>query len=430
MEHDIFISYSRKDSQIVDQFVKQLIAAGFSVWIDREGIYSGDQFPAQLAEAIDSSALVLFFSSASSNASDWTVAEIYYALSEHKTIIPIKIDNAKYDKRIALRLIMVDFIQYQNSDISSATKRLIASVAKHLGKSLSSPPKKSAEKQIEEESGPKEPKEEEKRTPLVVRYKRKSQSPFNSFFNIWGSSGDDVETSVETFNVNGVSFNMIRIDGGTFTMGATPEQRDMAGYNETPTHQVILSDYSIGETPVTQELWHAVMGYNPSKCAGSFHDYLQHPVNKVTWDDCQKFIAKLNELTGKRFRLPTEAEWEFAARGGNYSKGYIYAGGYNPDEVAWFRDNNIKGETHPVATKKRNELSISDMSGNVQEWCNDWYASYDNQPQTNPTGGQRGRERVCRGGSYSAGSNACRVSYRNALPPTNRSETIGFRLAL
>ena len=134
MEYDIFISYSRKDTAIVDQFVRSLTDAGYRVWIDRIGIYSGDQFATNIVEAIENSKILLFFSSASSNESEWTVREIYYALSEHKTIIPIKIDNAKYDKRIALNLSLVDFIQYQKNDFSSAAERLIASVAKHLGK--------------------------------------------------------------------------------------------------------------------------------------------------------------------------------------------------------------------------------------------------------------------------------------------------------
>lgn len=133
MEYDVFISYSRKDTAIVDQFVRSLTGAGYRVWIDREGIYSGDQFATNIVEAIENSKILLFFSSVNSNASEWTVREIYYALSEHKTIIPIKIDTAKYDKRIALNLILIDFIQYQKNDFSSAAERLIASVAKHLG---------------------------------------------------------------------------------------------------------------------------------------------------------------------------------------------------------------------------------------------------------------------------------------------------------
>ena len=137
MEYDVFISYSRKDTAIVDQFVNRLTEAGYRVWIDREGIYSGDYFATNIVEAIENSKILLFFSSANSNASEWTVKEIYYALSEHKTIIPIKIDTAKYDKRVALNLILVDFIQYQQDDFSSAAERLITSVAKHLGKNKS-----------------------------------------------------------------------------------------------------------------------------------------------------------------------------------------------------------------------------------------------------------------------------------------------------
>ena len=194
--------------------------------------------------------------------------------------------------------------------------------------------------------------------------------------------------------VNGVSFNMIKVDGGTFTMGGTSEMGTPYP-DEKPTHQVTLSSsYYIGETEVTQALWKAVMGKNPSKFNG---DNL--PVEKVSWKDCQKFIEKLNSLTGKRFRLPTEAEWEFAARGGNKSNLTQYSGGGNIDDVAWY-DGNSGKKTHPVKKKKANELGIYDMSGNVWEWCQDWWGSYGSSAQTNPKGPDSGSFRVLRGGSW------------------------------
>ena len=227
------------------------------------------------------------------------------------------------------------------------------------------------------------------------------------------------------FTVNGVSFNMIAVKGGTFTMGATSEQGDDAYSYEKPTHQVTLSDYCIGETEVTQELWQAVMGSNPSNFTGN----LQRPVEKVSWNDCQEFIKKLNQLTGKTFRLPTEAEWEYAARGGSQSKGYKYAGSNTIGDVAWYTSNS-SSTTHPVKQKQANELGLYDMSGNVWEWCQDWYDSYSSTPQTNPAGPSSGSDRVLRGGSWGDYARYCRVSNRYYSAPTYRYSDLGLRLAL
>ena len=188
--------------------------------------------------------------------------------------------------------------------------------------------------------------------------------------------------------------NMVFVKGGTFTMGATAEQIGY-GNNETPAHQVTLSDYFIGKTEVTQELWYAVMGNNPSYFTRSS----RNPVEQVSWHDCQSFIQKLNQLTGLRFRLPTEAEWEYAARGGNKSKGYKYSGSNNIGDVAWCYDNSSE-TTHEVGTKAPNELGLYDMSGNVWEWCSDWYGRYSSSAQSNPTGPSSGSFRVFRGGSW------------------------------
>ncbi|MBR2084996.1 MAG: SUMF1/EgtB/PvdO family nonheme iron enzyme [Muribaculaceae bacterium] len=229
----------------------------------------------------------------------------------------------------------------------------------------------------------------------------------------------------ETFTVNGVTFTMVTVEGGTFTMGATAEQGSDAGGEEYPTHQVTLSSYSIGQTEVTQELWQAVMGSNPSCSQGN----LQHPVEQVSWEDCQTFVAELNELTGKTFRLPTEAEWEYAARGGNKSLGYKYAGSNDINEVAWYWDGTST-TIQPVATKAPNELGIYDMSGNVYEWCQDSWGSYTSGAQTNPTGPTSGSLRVDRGGSYGHDGGRCRVSHRNYYHQTLKDGKLGLRLAL
>ena len=228
----------------------------------------------------------------------------------------------------------------------------------------------------------------------------------------------------KTYTANGVSFTMKPVAGGTFTMGATSEQQYPTSY-EKPTHTVTLSDYYIGETEVTQELWAAVMGSNPSEFTGN----MQRPVEQVSWEDCQTFIRKLNELTGANFRLPTEAEWEFAARGGRNSRGYQYSGSSNLGDVAWYGDNS-SDTTHPVKTKSPNELGIYDMSGNVWEWCQDWYGPYSSSSQTDPTGPSSGSDRVYRGGSWISFARNCRSAIRYINAPSCRYRDLGLRLVL
>ncbi len=263
----------------------------------------------------------------------------------------------------------------------------------------------------------------------------------NTVINVMVGKNPGGDTPVtQTFTVNGVSFKMIAVEGGTFTMGATAEQGSDYDSDERPTHQVTLSSYSIGQTEVTQALWVAVMGSNPSNCnGGNYGTNLQRPVECVSWDDCQTFIAKLNQLTGANFRLPTEAEWEYAARGGNKSKGYKYAGSNTVDNVAWYSVNatavgwrNPNYGTHAVATKAANELGLYDMSGNVFEWCQDWYSDsyYNSSPSTNPTGPASGSGRVIRGGSWGDGARNCRVSARSSHTPSYSNSDLGFRLAL
>ena len=223
---------------------------------------------------------------------------------------------------------------------------------------------------------------------------------------------------------NGITIDMVKVEAGTFMMGATSEMQNPYG-DEKPVHQVtLINDYYIGKYEVTQALWKTVMGSNSSKFKG---DNL--PVEQVSWNDCQEFIGKLNGLTGKKFRLPTEAEWEYAARGGKKSRGYQYSGSSNISDVAWY-DGNSGSKTHPVGTKQANELGLYDMTGNVWEWCQDWYYSYVSSSQTNPTGAVSGSSRVRRGGSWSSLAKYCRSSYRNFGTSDCRYYYLGLRLVL
>ena len=226
---------------------------------------------------------------------------------------------------------------------------------------------------------------------------------------------------------DGISFEMVRVEAGTFAMGATPEMKDPFNW-EKPVHQVTqTNDYYIGKYEVTQALWQAVMGNNPSDFKG---DNL--PVENVSWNDCQEFLSKLNSITGKTFRLPTEAEWEYAARGGKKRRGYQYSGSSNLSDVAWYWVNSVNSDskTHAVGSKQANELGIYDMSGNVLEWCQDWYGFYSSSSQLNPTGATSGSYRVSRGGSWNNGARLCRSSYRDCNSPDYRDDYLGFRLVL
>lgn len=239
---------------------------------------------------------------------------------------------------------------------------------------------------------------------------------------------------VKTFDANGVSFSMVFVQGGSFEMGATAEQKN--GYtpdsDESPVHLVTLSDYYIGQTEVTQELWQAVMGASPTSSSSWKSDYglgAKYPAYYISYTDCQQFISKLNSLTGQQFRMPTEAEWEYAARGGSKSGGYVFSGSNTLGEVGWYTENS-GSKTHEVATKSPNELGIYDMSGNVWEWCSDWKGDYSSGSQTNPVGPSTGSSRVSRGGGRYGIATSCRVSYRGGYSPGDSHSGLGLRLAL
>ena len=223
---------------------------------------------------------------------------------------------------------------------------------------------------------------------------------------------------------DGISIDMVRVEAGTFTMGATPEMKSPYD-DEKPKHRVTLTnDYYIGKYEVTQALWKAVMGDNPSKFKGE-----NLPVEQVSWNDCQIFIGKLNNITGKTFRLPTEAEWEYAARGGKKSKGYRFSGSKDPYEVAWYISNS-ENKSHPIGSRQANELNIYDMSGNVSEWCQDTYSKYEKTSQINPIGASNELNRVIRGGSWIDNGWHCHSSDRGAQSPDWSHSSLGFRLAL
>ena len=226
-----------------------------------------------------------------------------------------------------------------------------------------------------------------------------------------------------TETINNLNIEMVAVQKGVFTMGCTSEQGGDCNDSEKPAHRVTLSAFYIGKYEVTQAQWKTVMGDNPSFFKGD-----NYPVDNVNWNEVQTFITKLNNMTDKHYRLPTEAEWEYAARGGVSSKDYKFSGGNTVGDIAWYWDNS-NSRTHTVGEKPANESGIHDMSGNVWEWCSDWYGSYSNSVQMNPTGASSGSYRVNRGGGWSNDEKNVRVSHRNRSTPNARSNSLGFRLA-
>ncbi|MDR0971881.1 MAG: formylglycine-generating enzyme family protein [Bacteroidales bacterium] len=253
-------------------------------------------------------------------------------------------------------------------------------------------------------------------------YPSKTLPPISNYKN----NKDLINNHTSTFNNTCTHFiepEMVYVEGGTFIMGCTDEQIDDYRKDETPAHSVTLSSFKISKYEITQKQWSMIMGENPY--GNNLGD--NYPITDVSWYDAQEFCKCLSELTGKQYRLPTEAEWEYAARGGNKSKGYKYSGSNNLDEVGWYidnRDNNL----NPVGEKLPNELGIYDMSGNVQEWCNDWYDFYFAEPQINPTGYSEGSSRVNRGGNIVYDAKYCDVTIRNSYAPKVRGFILGFRI--
>jgi formylglycine-generating enzyme required for sulfatase activity len=219
-------------------------------------------------------------------------------------------------------------------------------------------------------------------------------------------------------------FEMIYVEGGVFKMGCTHDNKEVCSDDEFPVFSVSLPDYYIGKFPVTHALYEAVMGESIGQVKGC----PECPIESVNWYDALEFIEKLNELTGKKYRLPTEAEWEYAARGGVKSKGYIYAGGNDINLVGWYNEHKLT-RIEPVGLKNPNELGIYDMSGGVWEWCQDSYTEYDNRRKRNPLGVKKGRFKVLRGGSWTVTEENCRVSARHRYFPHTRTYDFGFRIA-
>ena len=420
---DVFISYSRKDIEKVKRLKSEIEALGISCWMDINGVESGSKYKNEIVKAINEAIVVLFFLSKNSLDSEYTQKEVGYADKKNKRMVPVNIDGSEPNGWFLFDYADRDIIDSNDIDqkekLFNDLKKWIFGDSQTNSQSCNVAPEAhviTPSHDIQEVNLQNSPKDEQI-----------SKVPVQS---------EPEDGLITKFTVNGVSFNMVYVRGGTFMMGATAEQGSDAYGDEKPVHQVTLGSYFLGQTVVTRELWRAIMGDNPSTTSYSYSN-LQRPVDRVSWYRCQTFIEKLNILTGQSFRLPSEAEWEFAARGGNKSKGFKYAGSNSLGDVAWYRGNteyiNIllpKHGTQAVATKLPNELGLYDMSGNVFEWCQDWKSDYIRDGQINPLGPPYGDIKVYRGGDWTDFDRDCRVSYRSGSFPDKKKKFVGLRLAL
>ena len=454
--YDVFISYSRKDyvdeknnvipGNEVSKIKEALTKAGITYWFDEDGVYAGDKFAKIIVRNIKASSIFVFLSTKNSNQSEWTANEISTAHMLGKKIIPVRIDDSVFHDDVILYIARLSRIDYFNNP-DEGRRELIRSIKDYLEDVKAAEMQKAVDEQRRKEElerQRRQQEEEKKRQARIEKIEteiaalesqrterkkavlqkeqelklaqvdldeceakiKKFQNKLQELREPKKKTGSDekrfqkeADAKERVFNVENASFKMIRVEGGS------------------------MGTFYIGETQVTQALWQAVMGTTvqqqrdkadpewPMRGEGD-----EYPMYYVNWNECQEFIRKLNSMTGKSFRLPKESEWEYAAKGGNKSNNYIYAGSDDIDKVAWYIGNS-KNSTHPVKQLSANELGIYDMSGNVWEWCEDLYE---------PTSSAR----MLRGGCWGDRARDCRVSLRVNYDPDNRLSGIGFRLVL
>lgn len=468
MANEVFISYSRKDFTLVDGVKKEIDSnVGIDCWMDLNGIESGEYFKKVIISAINRHETLLFMLTPNSMTSDFALKELNFAIKKEKRVILVDLAHTQLNDEF-----LFDYSDKDNIDWNDPLqhKKLIENLkfwyqsnnAKIEEIELQEPlitqkDNSSVSKESESEN---DATIESIKNLRVKRYPNKDTSkifkgvmygsvlgPLGAMAGGLIASSDTITRVVdnvtsyligkrEQFNINGISFNMVKVQGGTFTIGATSEQEGENPWDdERPAHEVAVADYMIGETAVTQALWEAVMGVSIQEQSkkGTLGSSLRgvganYPMYHISWDDSQEFVTRLSQLTGKTFRLPTETEWEFAARGGNHGRGFKYAGSDSISDVAW-HDDGKTFETSPVAQKQPNELGLYDMSGNIWEWCQDWYINYGVE-LTPAMMKSTGMSHVTRGGSWNRAPRFCRVSVRGHSTPNERVNYVGLRVVM
>lgn len=377
----IFISYKRVDKEKVFDLKNQIEAStGEKCWIDLDGIASDAQFVNVIIDAINNCEIFLFMYSSSYSSivdykNEWTIRELDFAQHKRKRIVFINLDSSDLTDWFYM---LFGTMQQVDATNPLSINKFMQDIRGWLNKV----------QWVDAVDDSKFTEMRPQNIPMCHMPRRH-----------------------KIFKIGGESFKMIRVQKGSFIMGETSILDSLSISDLSYPHEVNISkDYYIGEIPVTQALWYCIMGKQPSR----FYYDDKAPVDSVSWDDCMEFIMRLNLALGVEFRLPTEAEWEYAAKGGNLSKHYIYSGSNNIDDVAWNR-NNSDGMTHAVAQKAPNEIGLFDMSGNVWEWCSDIYSDLDESRTVDPVGPPLGNQHVYRGGCWCEIEDCCIISRRSGL---------------
>lgn len=380
-KYDVFISYSRDDSTIADEICSAFDKVGITYFIDRKRMGGVSNYVTKIAEEIDNSRVMLLLASANSYTSKFVTIELHYAFNHNIVVLPYSLDETLPPKDFEILLIHANW-HYRNADPIDTT--LLASVSELI---------KNEQHKLNEYK----PTTIDKGLPIT---------------------GDNTLT----IQHGTCQFDMIRVEGGKLLIGATEEQVN-AEKNEHPAHEVTLSTFYIGKYPITQDVWESVMGYNRSRFKQDPDGYKLLPVESITYDEAQEFVRRLSEITKLRFSLPTEEEWEYAARGGQKTMHYQYAGGNDINEVAWYKGNS-NAYTHPVGLKKPNELGIYDMCGNVWEWTETPAHAYGLAIEA------KGDIFIRRGGSWWHEASNCRLSYRYASARSKKTSGLGLRVVI
>lgn len=419
MKYDVFISYSREDSVVAEELCAVLDKAGVSYWIDRK-IAGHADYLKEISEHIRLSKALVYIASANSTSSSFVEKEVLFATQLNKKVVAYCIGgfNMHDSHNLALLLANVPCVE--------SPKALLDTINSINSKAASPIHPNNATNTVNNVTKSKKRKWVALSIVLgvILLGAILTVLGFLCFKMTKLENGNEAQaTDYVELAECGLNMQMIYVEGGTFDMGATWEQPSLAQKDEKPVHAVTLESYYIAETEVTQGQWCKIMGYNPSYF--KFGD--NYPVENVSWYEAKEFCNKLSQVTGKKYTLPTEAQWEYAARGGNKHFGYVYSGSNNLSDVAWYKQNSYES-TNPVMMRSPNELGLYDMSGNVYEWCLDFYGPYQYGMQYEPSGAISSTYRVLRGGSWLYGSQYCRVSFRSNKTPESRESNRGFRV--